>query len=169
MLLVTGPQAAGKTTVARVLAERFERGVHLEGVAFRRFIVAGREEMTPDPSEEAMRQLRLRYRLAANAATAYADEGFTVVVDDVVAGPMLAEVVAMLGIPASDAIVLMPSPEAIVVREEGRAAKGYGGWSVDQLYQLFEVGTPRIGAWLDTSDLTPEETVEGILRRLAQG
>src|SRR6185437_7246792 len=29
--LVTGPMAAGKTTVARLLAGRFARGVHLEG------------------------------------------------------------------------------------------------------------------------------------------
>jgi ABC-type multidrug transport system ATPase subunit len=41
VFLLTGPQAAGKTTVARLLAGRFERGVHLEGDVFRRFVVAG--------------------------------------------------------------------------------------------------------------------------------
>lgn len=45
--------AAGKSTVARLLASRFERGVYLEGDAFRRSILTGREEMTPDPSPEA--------------------------------------------------------------------------------------------------------------------
>lgn len=166
LILISGPQAAGKTTVARLLAVRFERGVHLDGDVFRRFIVAGRAEMTPNASEEALRQLRLRYRIAASAARAYADEGFTVVVDDVVAGPMLPEVVELLGVAASDVIVLIPSREAIAEREEGRVAKGYGGWSVDQLYDLFETDTPRIGAWLDTSSLTPDETVEAILARI---
>jgi adenylylsulfate kinase-like enzyme len=71
--LITGPMAAGKTTVAGLLARRFERGVHLEGDVFRRSIVTGREEMTQDPSEQALEQPRLRYRLAASAADAYVD------------------------------------------------------------------------------------------------
>jgi adenylate kinase family enzyme len=66
--LITGPMAAGKTTVARLLAEQFERGVHLEGDVFRRSIVSGREEMTPEQAPAALEQLRLRYRLAAAAA-----------------------------------------------------------------------------------------------------
>jgi hypothetical protein len=61
--LITDPMAAGKSTVARLLATRFKRGVHLEGDIFRRSIVSGREELTPTPSPEAAEQLRLRYRL----------------------------------------------------------------------------------------------------------
>src|SRR6184192_104019 len=37
--LITGPMAAGKSTVAHLLASRFDRGVHLEGDVFRRSIV----------------------------------------------------------------------------------------------------------------------------------
>jgi len=97
IVLVTGPQAAGKTTVSALLAGRFERGVHLDGDAFRRVIAAGRAEMTPDASDEAMAQLRLRYGVTASAAHAYVESGFEVVVD-VVGGQMLAEVVELLGI-----------------------------------------------------------------------
>ena len=89
--LITGPMAAGKSTVARLLASRFERGVHLEGDVFRRFVVSGRAEMTPDPSPEALEQLRLRYRLAAAAADAYVEAGFDVALEDVVVGPLLAD------------------------------------------------------------------------------
>jgi hypothetical protein len=64
--------AAGKSMVARLLAERFERGVYLEGDFFRRSVVSGRLEMTPNASPEAVEQLRLRYRLAATAADAIA-------------------------------------------------------------------------------------------------
>ena len=53
IFLISGPMAAGKSTVARALASRFERGVYLEGDMFRRSMASGREEMTPDPSPEA--------------------------------------------------------------------------------------------------------------------
>jgi hypothetical protein len=59
--LITGPMAAGKTTVARLLAARFARGVHLEGDFFRRSIVRGRQKITPPLSPTALEQLRLRY------------------------------------------------------------------------------------------------------------
>jgi len=100
IVLITGPQAAGKSTVSALLADRYERGVHLDGDAFRRFIVTGRADMTPDASDEALAQLRLRYRITASAAHAYLGAGFDVVVDDVVAGSMLAEVIELLGIDA---------------------------------------------------------------------
>ena len=60
----------------------------------------------------------------------------------------------------------MPSLEAIVARERGRQAKGYGDWSVDQLYAVFEADTPRIGAWLDTSDHSADAAVDAIARHL---
>ncbi len=56
MFLLTDPSAAGKSTVARLLAGHFPQGVHVEGDAFRRSVVAGREEMTPEPSQEALTQ-----------------------------------------------------------------------------------------------------------------
>ena len=157
--------AAGKTTVARVLAARFERGVHLEGDVFRRSIVSGRVEMEPDASPEALDQLRLRYRLAAAAADAYVDAGFTVVVEDVIAGRLLDDVRTTIRSRPCHVVVLLPSAEAVAAREAARGTAGYGAWTVEALHEGFASGTPRIGIWLDTTDLTPEETVELILDR----
>ena len=163
--LITGPMAAGKSTVARLLAARFERSVYLEGDFFRRSIVSGREEMTPDASPEALEQLRLRYRLAASTADSYFEAGFTVALEDVAAGPLLGEYRTMIRSRPCHVIVLLPSLEAVAGRDAERYEKGYTKWTVEQLYDGFVSSTPRVGVWLDTSGLTPEETVEAILAR----
>lgn len=157
--------AAGKSTVARLLASRFERGVHLEGDVFRRFVVSGRAEMTLEPSPEALEQLRLRYRLAAAAADGYFDAGFAVALEDVVVGVWVGEYQGMIRSGPCHVVVLLPSMEAVVAREAARADKGYlGDWTVERHYAEFVATTPRIGLWLDTTEQTPEETVNEILR-----
>ena len=163
--LITGPMAAGKSTVARLVADEFERGVHLEGDFFRRSIVSGREEMTPDRSPEALEQLRLRYRLGAAAADAYFDAGFGVALDDVVAGPLLDEYRAMIRSERCHVIVLLPSMAAVRQREAQRNGTGYDRWGLEDFYKGFVETTPRTGTWLDTTDLTPGETVAEIRRR----
>ena len=65
--LLTGVMASGKSTTAQALAERLPRCVHLRGDVFRKMIVTGREEMTSQPTPQALEQLGLRYRLAAQA------------------------------------------------------------------------------------------------------
>jgi hypothetical protein len=155
--------AAGKTTVARLLAGRFERGVHLEGDVFRRSVVSGRVEMEPDAGDEALAQLQLRYRLAAVAADTYREAGFAVVWEDVIAGQLLPQAVGLLRARPLHVVVLLPRPEVVGAREAGRADTGYGAWSIDALYDGFARDTPRLGLWLDTSGHTPDETVDRIL------
>ncbi|MCZ0975430.1 adenylyl-sulfate kinase [Streptomyces albulus] len=53
IVVITGIQAAGKSTVAQALAERLPRAVHLRGDGFRRNIVRGQVGMTPDAGPEA--------------------------------------------------------------------------------------------------------------------
>ena len=159
VVLLTGPSAAGKTTVARLLAERFERGVHLEGDLFRRAIVRGRVEMTPGAEDDQLAQLELRYRIAAAAADAYAAAGFTVVHEDVVAGPLLARHAR------ETTIVLLPSLETLERRAAARA-QAYGAFTPAELHRLFSEQTPRVGTWIDTTAQAPEETVDAILAQL---
>ncbi|MFG1793528.1 AAA family ATPase [Nocardia sp. NPDC049149] len=163
--LLTGIQAAGKSTVAQALAERLPRSAHVRGDSFRRFVVGGRAEMSPDPSPEALDQLRLRHRLAAQTADGYAAAGFTAIVQDTVLGELLPYTIAQLRTRPLYVVVLAPRPAAVAARESGRAKTAYGAFTVEDLDTVLRTETPPLGLWLDSSDLTVEETVTQILAR----
>ena len=165
VILVTGIQAAGKSTIAQLLAERLPQSVHVRGDLFRRMIINGRADMTPDPTSEAMRQLRLRYQLAATVSDAYFQAGFTVIVQDVILGSHLAEMTAMIRSRPLLVIVLAPQAAAIAAREERRGKTAYDRWAIEQLDTVLRHQTPRLGLWLDTSGQTPAETAGEILSR----
>ncbi|WP_255308085.1 AAA family ATPase [Streptomyces marincola] len=167
VILITGVMASGKTTVAKELAGRLPRAAHVGGDVFRRMIVSGRAEMLPEPTPEAQAQLHLRQRLSANCADLYAEAGFTAVVQDILLGDDLPAYVARVRARPLYVVVLAPRPEVVAAREAARAKTGYGLWTVEALDAGLRA-TPRLGLWLDTSDLTPSETVDALLGALPE-
>ncbi len=168
IILITGNMAAGKSTVAQALAERLPKSVHLRGDLFRRMIVNGQAEMSFELSAEAQQQLALRYQLAAEVAKAYFQAGFTVVYQDIIIGSALAELLTTFQDLPLSVVVLCPRTEIVAARDSSRRKTGY---STDDAVHAFDRilrdETPRIGYWLDNSDLTVTETVDAILRQLA--
>jgi hypothetical protein len=168
--LVIGAQASGKTTVAELLARRFERSVHVQGGQFYRWAVQGWVHHDDPREHEARRDLDLRYRLSAMAADEYCAAGFTTVVQDNIYG---LDVVTWLGAIRSRPrrlVVLRPSIAVVAERDRARRAstgevayRSDGDTVASLDAQL--AATPRIGLWLDTSTQTPGESVDEILRR----
>ncbi|WP_301540311.1 AAA family ATPase [Streptomyces sp. NRRL S-31] len=167
VVVVTGVMASGKSTVAQRLAERLPRAMHLRGDAFRRMIVSGREEFTPEPTAEARAQLRLRHRASAAVADLYARAGWTVVVQDVILGEHLDAYLDSMTTRPLYLVVLAPAREEVARREAGRRKDGYGGpWTVDLLDDTLRGATARRGLWLDTTHQTPAQTVDSVLAGL---
>ncbi|GAB3700794.1 AAA family ATPase [Mariniluteicoccus flavus] len=166
VVVITGAMAAGKSTVAELLAHHFERSVHVRGDAFRRMVVNGRAEMTPQPDEAALRQLHLRYDLAAQVADTYAAAGFDAIVQDVIVGPELPAFIDRVKNPERFLVVLSPSVSALEWREQQRAKAGYVYFSPGAMDHALRAETAHVGYWLDSSAQTPEETVADILENL---
>ncbi|WP_157357228.1 AAA family ATPase [Amycolatopsis nigrescens] len=165
VILITGISAAGKSTVAQLLAESIPDSVHVRGDLFRKMVVRGGAEMSAEPSPEAIEQLRLRYRLAATTADEYFRAGFTVVLQDVMLGEYLTEVVGLIRSRPLLVVVLAPKPDAVQAREDGRAKSAYGDYGVADMDAELRTNTPKVGLWLDTSAQSPAETVREILDR----
>lgn len=169
--LITGAQASGKSTVAELLAQHFERGVHVRGGQFYRWAVRGWVHFDDvDRKDEARRLLGLRYRLSAIVADEYAATGFTTVVQDNIYG---ADLVAWLGSIQErplHLVVLRPSVAAVAARHEdrrretGKVAYRGGYTAADNDADLATTPTD-LGLWLDTSAQTSQETVREIVAR----
>jgi chloramphenicol 3-O-phosphotransferase len=169
IIAITGIQAAGKSTVARLLAQRFERGVHIEADVLNQMIVTGRvlpEEPGVMPPE-AERQLRLRLHNACLLAKSFLDAGFTPIIDDIIVGERYDELKSELVGVRLDLVVLAPSPDVVAAkRDAGRGKRVLGEKWARYLDDALRETMADEGIWVDSSDQTPEETVDEIVRRL---
>jgi hypothetical protein len=170
--LVTGAQGSGKSTVADLLARHFERGVHVRGAQFYRWVVGGWVDFDDrQRPEEARRLLELRYRLSANTAVEYAMAGFTCVVQDNIYGDDVVTWLEAVRPLTTHLVVLRPGVAVVAARDDSRRlATGkvaYRGEFTPELNDAHAAATPRHlgGLWLDNSEQTPNDTAAEILCR----
>ena len=165
--LVSGVPGAGKSTFCRAFAARFLRGVHVEGdVLSFEFVVSGVAEPfgpNADPGEWD-RQMVLRRQNMCLLADSYAGAGFVPVMDDVVTGrPELDLHRRLLRERPLYFIVLAPDLDVALARDAGREESVLGVWRhLDAELRASLAGT---GLWLDTSEMTVDETIAAAIER----
>jgi gluconate kinase len=173
IIVLTGIQGAGKSTIGRLLAERFERSAFVDADDLHWMIVNG-QEWVREPGEEISRgaahQLRLRLHNCCILAKSFREAGFNCVMVDIIMGDRMEQLrEEMRGTPFH-LVVLAPDAETVIEREASRGKKTILGpeWAhyLDGELRKTMAG---IGLWIDNSRQTVEETVDEILRRLDEG
>ena len=166
IFLISGNQGAGKSTVARALAERFARGVYIEADLVQRMIVSGGVwPEPPEPTGEALRQLQQRAQRSAMLADSFFETGFTVVIDDIAIGDQLNMYRNSIRSHPLLLVNLVPSLEVLERRNEERPNKNvFHPWG-PILDRAMRETMRDLGMWLDNSSLGVTETVDEILRR----
>lgn len=164
LYIITGAMAAGKSTIAKALVQRFDKSAHVGGDAFLRMIAKGGAVMGPALDSEAVAQLQLRQDIAMDAVRRFVAAGFTTVYQDILIGADFVRVTKALADLAPRIVVLNPSVETLAQRDADRHKTGYGEhFPPNVLADALRSETPREGLWLDSSAMSVDDVVERIL------
>ncbi|TYK51428.1 AAA family ATPase [Actinomadura decatromicini] len=173
VVILTGPPGAGKSTTAAALAAGFEKSVHLHTDDFWHFIAAG---AVPPYLPESDRQNQTVLRVIALAALAYAEGGYTVVVDGIIGPWMLHHFQrAKRDDPAMSMhymsmhyIVLRPARETTLARAQARTGPDAltAAEPVLAMWDQFADLADLEGHVLDTGDQSPDQTLEVVREAL---
>jgi len=173
IIVVTGIQGAGKSTIGPLLASRFEQSAFIDADDLHWMIVNGQHWVT-GPGEpitpEAEHQLRLRLHNVCLLARSFREAGFTAVAADIIVGERWDHLREELCGEPFYFVVLAADVDTAIVRDAARGKKTVLGpeWGhfLDSELRKTMAGT---GLWVDTSTQTPDETVDEIMRRLDEG
>ena len=165
--LIAGIPGSGKTTVATALAKRYPLAAHVDDDMLIAMIVSGYHPPSTEGDRESGRQILLRARNAALLINSFAAAGVVPFFDHVVVRwSHLNFYRQMVKATPFHVVVLAPSLEVALRRDRQREKHVAELW--EHLDAVLREELKGEGVWIDSSDLTIDETVDAILDIVGQ-
>lgn len=160
--IVSGIPGSGKSTVAHHLAASFPRSAHIEADRLQAMIVGGAVNPGVPPEDEQERQVQLSITHQCLLARSFADGGFTPVIDYVIpTRERLSGYRSQTSGYELNLVTLCPSVETVLERDRERPKTVAREWV--HLREQMTSLQGGMGLWVDSTDLSVEETVSRIL------
>lgn len=165
VIILTGPPAAGKSSVSDLLAKRFDKSVVIPIDDVREWVKAGYASSV-DWTDETERQFQMAEEAVCEATKVYLRAGFTVILDhcrnlprwDVIVSTFLADQKAYC-------IALAPSKEVNLARNLSRTSKDFDSSLMVPIIDYLHEEMVRVReGWLilDSSTQSLAETEQAI-------
>lgn len=168
IFVITGQLAAGKSTVARVLLDRYPLGLHVDVDAVREMVTSGRASPL-EWTDETTRQFDLAIRAASELARVYSEAGFAVAIEGGVDPAAIETALANVG--RRDrmvGIMLRPRLDVALRRNRERTHKDFETSVLEDAMRRIDADIAADGerpGWhhVDNSDEPVDATAERIL------
>ncbi len=168
ILFINGMPGSGKTIVAHIIANNVPKGAHINGDEIHNLAVGGRLHPPGQPENEVQNQLLLRARNMALLADSFFESGFFPILEQCISTRKYLDYLFFKIRSRPLAMVVLDPPlEVSLSRDKQRKEKNIAHLYMNNYFEM-KKELSGLGLWLDTRDMTPEQTAEEIIQKAFQ-
>lgn len=162
LIILSGPPAAGKSTVGEELAKKFTKSVYFSVDTIRHFVKGGYVQPWEDTGQ--IGQGKLAREITEDIIHRYVQAEYVVIIDDVLGEKDVKSYQEKF--PETFGFLLLPSLEVLKERDRKRKEEDQMGNRIDELHLGFTQSEHNVLEVIDSSNMSPEETVQLIFTKV---